>query len=327
MQMEFQDSYIVVILLCILVLCCCRQVLETTNCALTLVENFVERCACGCCSWIDKEIGRRLLIVYCFMLPVTYQLIFFGLQTWKKTDWASSVIMSELHLNSSAIAYSNSVGRSTETPSVLTVTSASWYVEVDYMFCVMPFALAASLSCWIWVCLSAGGDRYKMLPLDVDTVWDGELPPNLLAYEVAYMMEIFALNFSMVAIASSERSFVEVIFASMSLSFVMCIFISFARHTHSEDSMQQALLSVFFLLLGVILMLIWGVMMQHTCVVSRYAVAVHGVMIFALVMFHFSANGAALASTVILMRTVVTVVISAWHIIILVVGRNHLCLA
>lgn len=325
MQMEFQDSYIVFILLAILVLCCCRQIMETTNCALTLVEGFVERCACGCCTCFDKEIGRRLLIVYCFLLPFTYQMIFFGLQQWKKTDWASSVIMSELHLNSSALVYSNSAESSALTPPLIGVLPTSWYVEVDYMFCVMPFALSASLSCWIWVCLSAGGDRYKVLVLDVDTVWDGELPVNLLAYEVAYMVEVFALNFSMVSIATSERSFVEIIFASMSLSFVVCIFVAFARHTHSEDSIQQAMLAVFFLLLGVILLLIWGVMLQHTCVVSRYAVAVHGVLIFALVMFHFSANGAALASTVILVRTMVTVVVSAWHIIILVLGRNHLC--
>lgn len=321
-RLQFHDSHIIVILLVLFGICFCKQLLETTNWTMTIVERFVEKCSC--CACVYPELGRRGLIVYCFLLPVTYQMIFFGLQTWSKADWASSIVMTDLHLNSSTVAYSNSLAQPAVAPPLLRVERTSWYVEVDYMFCVMPFALAASLSCWVWVCLSSNGDRYSQV-LDKDTMWDTEVPTHLLAYEVAYYVETFALNFSMVAISSSGRSFVEIVFASISLSFVTCVFLSAARHTHADNAVQQATLTALFLLLVVILVLIWGVMLQRTCAVAKYVAPIHGLLLFVLVGFHFAASGTALASTVILLRTMVTVVASVLHIAILVVGRNHLC--
>ena len=323
MQLAFQDSHIIVILLVLFGICFCKQLLETTNCALTVVERFVEKCSCCVCVYPD--LARRGLIVYCFLLPVTYQVLFFAMQLWNKADWASSIIMSDVQLNASTVAYSSSV-RGSAPAVLLALARTSWYVEVDYMFCVMPFALSASLSCWVWVCLSSNADRYSQV-LDKDTVWDTELPMHLLAYEVAYYVENFALNFSMVAISSSERTFVEIAFASISLSFVTCVFLSAARHAHTDSVVQQATLTALFLLLIFALVLLWGVMLQETCVVAKYTAPVHGLLIFVLVGFHFAASGAALASTVILVRTIVTVVASVLHIAILVVGRNQACRA
>ncbi len=321
-HLEFHDSHIIVILLVLFGICFCKQLLETTNWTMTIVERFVEKC--GCCGCVYPELARRGLIVYCFLLPVTYQMLFFGMQTWSHSDWASSIIMTDPHLNSSTVAYSSSLPHDAAAAPLLGLARTSWYVEVDYMFCVMPFALAASLSCWVWVCLSSNADRFSQV-LDRDTMWDTEVPTHLLAYEVAYYVETFALNFSMVAISSSERSFVEIVFASVSLSFVTCVFLSAARHTHTDNAVQQATLTALFLLLGVILVLIWGVMLQRTCAVAKYTAPVHGLLIFVLVGFHFAASGTALASTVILLRTMVTVVASALHIAILVVGRNQAC--
>ena len=319
---QFHDSHIIVILLVLFAICFCKQLLETTNWTLTIVERFVEKCSC--CACVNPELARRGVIVYCFLLPVTYQVIFFSLQTWSKADWASSIIMTDLHVNSSTVAYSSSLPQTAVAPPRLGLERSSWYVEVDYMFCVMPFALAASLSCWVWVCLSSNADRFAQV-LDKDTMWDTEVPSHLLAYEVAYYVETFALNFSMVAISSSGRTFVEIVFASVSLSFVTCVFLSAARHTHTDNGVQQATLTALFLLLAVILVLIWGVMLQRTCAVAKYAAPVHALLLFVLVGFHFAASGAALASTVILVRTMVTVVASALHIAILVVGRNQAC--
>ena len=321
-HLAFHDSHIIVILLVLFGICFCKQLLETTNWTMTIVERCVEKCAC--CACVPPELGRRALIVYCFMLPVTYQMVFFGLQTWSKADWASSVIMTDPQLNASTVVYSSSLPHAFVAPPVLGLVRTSWYVEVDFMFCVMPFALAASLSCWVWVCLSSNAERYSQ-GLDKDTMWDTEVPTHLLAYEVAYYLETFAFNFSMVAISSSGRTFVEIVFASISLSFVTCVFLSAARHTHADNAVQQATLTALFLLLGVVLVLIWGVMLQRTCVVAKYTAPVHGLLLFVLVGFHFAASGTALASTVILLRTMVTVVASVLHIAILLVGRNQAC--
>ena len=57
---------------------------------------------------------------------------------------------------------------------------------------------------------------------------------------------------------------------------------------HTDNAVQQVTLAALFLLLALILMLLWGVMLQRTCVVAKYTAPVHGVLLLVLVGFHLS---------------------------------------
>jgi hypothetical protein len=192
------------------------------------------------------------------------------------------------------------------------------------MFCVMPFACSALLTCLVWVHYTTHAERGCSYVLAADTPWDHDLPAALLGYELAYSAEMFFMNFSMIAVSSSGRSAAEVLLATIALSLIMCTFLTFSRQRH-EDSLQQTAMACMFFLLAVVLCVLWSVMLQRSCVVSCCAAVVHATCVALIVGFHFGANGAATASAVILLRVSVTMIASFMHIVVLLNGRNRLC--
>ncbi len=156
------------------------------------------------------------------------------------------------------------------------------------------------------------------------TQWDHDLTAALLGYELAYSVEMFCMNFSMIAVSSSGRSVAEMLFATISLSLIMCTFLTFSRQRH-EDSIQKTTMACMFFLLAVVLCVLWSVMLERSCVVACAAAVVHAACVALIVGFHFGANGAVSASAVIMLRVSVTIVASLMHIVVLLHGRNRLC--
>jgi hypothetical protein len=135
---------------------------------------------------------------------------------------------------------------------------------------------------------------------------------------------MFCMNFSMIAVSSSGRSVAEMLFATISLSLIMCTFLTFSRQRH-EESLQQTAMACMFFLLAVVLCVLWSVMLQRSCVVACCAAVVHATCVALIVGFHFGANGAASASAVVMLRVSVTIIASFMHIVVLLHGRNRLC--
>jgi hypothetical protein len=188
----------------------------------------------------------------------------------------------------------------------------------------MPFACSALLTCVVWVHYTTHAERGCNYVLAPDTPWDHDLPAALLGYELAYSVEMFCMNFSMIAVSSSGRSVAEMLFATISLSLIMCTFLTFSRQRH-EESLQQTAMACMFFLLAVVLCVLWSVMLQRSCVVSCCAAVVHAACVALIVGFHFGANAAASASAVIMLRVSVTIIASLLHVAVLLHGRNRLC--
>ena len=231
----------------------------------------------------------------------------------KELDW---------YVNESSVAYPHANATVAALP--LSLTAGSSAIVMDYMFCVMPFACSALLTCLVWVHYTTHAERGCNYVLAADTQWDHDLPAALLGYELAYSAEMFCMNFSMIAVSSSGRSVAEMVFATISLSLIMCTFLTFSRQRH-EDSLQQTAMACMFFLLAVVLCVLWSVMLQRSCVVACCAAVVHATCVALIVGFHFGANGAASASAVIMLRVSVTIIASFMHIVVLLHGRNRLC--
>jgi len=292
--------------------------------------NIIDKCACSCfsCPCFEDvktaDLARKAVILYISLLPITFNAIFFGHSFFSEFDWASSVALMDWYVNESSVAYPHGNGTA-EVPALpLSLTAGSSAIVMDYMFCVMPFACSALLTCLVWVHYTTHAERGCNYILAADTQWDHDLPAALLGYELAYSVEMFCMNFSMIAVSSSGRSAAEMLFATISLSLIMCTFLTFSRQRH-EDSLQQTAMACMFFLLAVVLCVLWSVMLQRSCVVACCAAVVHATCVALIVGFHFGANGSASASAVIMLRVSVTVIASAMHIVILLHGRNRLC--
>jgi hypothetical protein len=188
------------------------------------------------------------------------------------------------------------------------------------MFCVMPFALTASLSCWLWVSVSQG-DHGALTP---DSPWDDDLPKSVVYYEFSYYLETFALNLSMIAVSCSERSINEVLQSTLAVSTTQCA-IMFAAHFRFDSSIQRGATVVLLLLLVAAALPVWTVMVQRGCVVAEVVAAVHAICVLTLVCFHFAANGEVTASAVLLVHVAVTVAASLTHLAVMILCRNRTC--
>ena len=324
MQLEFNSSHLLLVLILLCLVCLCRQMTDIGS----SIANILDKCTCSCviCPCFEDvnkaEIARKAVILYICLLPITFNAIFFGHSFFSKFDWASSVALMDWYANATSVAYPHS--NSTLPTLPLSLAPQSTAIVMDYMFCVMPFACSALLTCLVWVHYTTHAECGRNCVLAPDTPWDHDLPPALLGYELAYCVEIFCMNFSMLAVSSSERSAVEVVLATIALSLIMCTFLSFSRQRH-EDSLQQTAMAYMFFLLAVVLCVVWSVMLQRSCVVACCVAVVHATCVALIVGFHFGANGAATASAVIMLRVFVTMIASFTHIVVLLNGRNRLC--
>ena len=324
MQLEFNSSHLFLVLVLLCLVCMCRQMTDIGS----SIANIIDKCTCSClvCPCFEDinkgEVARKAVILYICLLPITFNAIFFGHSFFSKFDWASSVALMDWYVNETSVVYPHSNAMSEALP--LSLAPASTAIVMDYMFCVMPFACSALLTCLVWVHYTTHAERGCNYVLAADTPWDHDLPPALLGYELAYSVEIFCMNFSMLCVSSSGRSAVEVVLATIALSLIMCTFLSFSRQRH-EDSLQQTAMACMFFLLAVVLSVLWSVMLQRSCVVSCSVAVVHATCVALIVGFHFGANGAASASAVIMLRVSVTLIASFLHIVVLINGRNRLC--
>jgi len=314
-KLQFNNSYMVLIMALLLVVCFCRQIVEI----LSLVSASCERacgllhCHCVCCPYADA--ARRAVTLYCVLMPVVFNMVYFWHECFSNFDWASTVVLVDFKVRGLRYAHIN---RTAEPPTAPDVDV--WQTEIDYMFCVMPFALAASLSCWLWVSLTqaSGGD------IAPDTQWDDELPKRALYYECSYYLETFALNLSMIAVSCSGRSINEVLHATLAVSLTLCT-IMFAARFRLDGALQRTFTVVLMLLLAAAAVPLCAGMVQRDCVVSQVVAAVHVLCVLALASFHFAANGEATASSILLVRVGVTVAASLAHLAVMVHGRNRVC--
>jgi hypothetical protein len=321
MQLEFNTSHLLVLSVLLCLACLCRQITDISSSVVELIDKCA--CSCGLFEGVNTaELARKTVIVYICMLPVTFNAIFFGHSFFSQFDWASSVALMDWYVNETSVVYPHT--NKVPEPLPLSLAPTSSAIVMDYMFCVMPFACSALLTCVVWVHYTTHAERGCNYVLAADTQWDHDLPAALLGYELAYCVEMFCMNFSMIAVSSSGRSVAEMLFATISLSLIMCTFLTFSRQRH-EDSLQQTAMACMFFLLAVVLCVLWSVMLERSCVVACGAAVVHAACVALIVGFHFGANGAASASAVIMLRVSVTIVASFMHIVVLLHGRNRLC--
>jgi hypothetical protein len=306
--MRYNETFGVGIIALVLLACFCRQILQ----ALAAVATLCDKCSAAACNChcitalVSGEAPRRVIACYLLFLPIVYNAVYFWHSNFSKFDWASSVVVVDFRY----------VAANATRPVALQLTAQT---ELDVMFCVMPFALAASLNCWIW--LSFTTDSRALL--SPDTCWDDQLPEIVAYYELAYYAEVLALNYSLLAVASSGRTFAEIAYASLALTLVQCSFVAGARY-RKDDAVSRATTAALTVLLVAVAAPL-ALLIQQNCTIAEALATVHAVCVCAITGLHFAANGEATASSILAVRVGTTVLASLAHLAVLLHGRNRSC--
>jgi hypothetical protein len=306
MKLEFNTTFAALIIALLLLVCFCRQVLQILTAAADLCDKCsAAACDCKCVTALVRgDAPRRAIAIYCLFLPLTFNAVYFWHLNFSRFDWASSVILVDFR-----------AARSTNSTHI-TLTAQT---EVDCMFCVMPFALAASLNCWLWLAFTTDASA----PLTHDTVWDDSLPEPIAYYEFTYYAELLALNFSLLSLASSGRTLYEIAYASLALTIVECSFVASARHRR-DDAVDRVACAVRALLLVAVGFPL-AMLLQPDCALAESIAAVHAFCVCAVAGLHFAANGEANASSILAVRVGTTVLASLSQLAVLIHGRNRAC--
>lgn len=189
--------------------------------------------------------------------------------------------------------------------------------EVDYIVCVMPFAV--SMTCtyvMLFRCIGVGD-------LSIDSYWDEELfvSAPIIMYELSYHIELLFMNISLILASNSEQSLITLFYSAMSLTLLQTYFVCSA---HMTDNTQDRQTGVFIMTLFMIVLIPVMLMIQQ-CVLSLAAGVFLIFCVSAVVLGHYSFFGKAQAKHVIVLRILVTLVASFFHLVVLAVGRNHVC--
>jgi len=326
MKLQFNETFAAVIVALLLLVCFCRQILQ----ALAAVADICDKCSADWCdcrciaALVRGDAPRRAVALYCLFLPITFNAVYFWHQSFSQFDWASSVVFVDFRVSASPHPLPHAPANASApvapvAPAFAALFALTAQTEVDCMFCVMPFALAASLNCWIWLSLSKDSADV----LTHDTVWDESLPESLLYYELAYCAELLAVNFSFIAIACSGRTLYEVFYATFAVTVLESCFVCGARQRREGAVQRVTCAALTVLLVAVVLPL--GAMLEHGCPVAEALAAVHVVCICTVAGMHFAANGEASASSVLAVRVGTTVLASLAHLAVLAHGRNRTC--
>jgi hypothetical protein len=307
-QVNFNSTYAVAVVGLLLLVCFCKQVLQ----ALAAAADLCDKCTLSCCDFrciaalVSGEAPRRMLAVYLLFLPIVYNAVYFWHQNFSHFDWASSVVL---------VDFRYAAGNATR-PASLQITSQT---DLDVMFCVTPFTLAASLNAWLWIALTTDS-RSDLAP---DTVWDDSLPEPVAYYELAYYAELLTLNLSCISVASSGRTLAEIAYAALALTLVECSFVAGARH-HSDNAVARVSTAALTLLLVAVAVPL-AALIQPNCPVAEAVAAVHAACVCLVTGLHFTANGQASASSILAVRVGTTVLASLAHLAVLAHGRNRVC--
>lgn len=307
--MQFNSTYALVIVGLLLSVCFCRQILQALAAGADLCDKCSAfYCECGCiAALVSGQAARRVVAVYLLFLPIIYNAVYFAHQSWSKFDWTSSVVFVDFRSQRPANGTLNSE------------IVQTGQVEFDLMFVVMPFALSASLNCWMWLAFTKDAGA----ALAPDSVWDNELPEAVAYYEMAYYIELLALNLSFIAAESSGRTALEVIYASLALTLVECSFVAGARHRRDDAAARVSTAALTLLLVAAALPL--AAMVQPACPAAEVLASIHAFCVCAVTGLHFAANGEATASSILAVRVGTTVLASLAHLAVLVHGRNRAC--
>ncbi len=332
MEVTFHDNYLLAIVIFLLLLCNVRTCCE---CLRDWVHIFQE-CHClspeclgfrlhVCLNDCLSNVVRRLLIVFCFMQPVTLVLISMANQLRKSENTSSTVILCALQTNYSSLEYKNSVLPQTEHDmdkvEVNLDSSSEQCMEVDYLLMCMPHALAVSVSTLIWIRLIGDGVIYESLSWD-DGIYSGGNGAIFL-YDLSYYFEVFCMNVFFVFLTVQAAHGWAAYYVSISLTMVMVYFVHVA-HYKAETQIDAMAAMIGSTLMAIILIPFFLDLLETKTTFTTAITIIHVFCLILIVCGHYISAGEATAAYVLSLRVFVTVCTCIVNIVLVSYGVNRL---
>lgn len=310
-KLEWSDQYVLIVLVLMVALYCTRGVVETVLGVLTCIESCVGINICENCAYRNslQLLARMLLDVYFGLHPTLLILVVVLVQQSAEPRPSSTLLCS--------MVLSNATAHYTHPELPPTLDARSRVDEVEYIMWTMPMALAMSAS---YMFLSRA---FACQDLTEQSEWSEDiLDGSVFVYEMAYHLELFLMNLSLIGTSCSEQSLGLVVYASATVTLIQAYFVASSRM--AMDSQPHAVLSMLVAALFV-LVLVSLLAYVHACILSQILGLLLVVSACVVVLGHHSSFGRARVSQIVVLRLGVVAVVSLTHIVVMCIGRNRVC--
>lgn len=322
MEVQFDGHYFLSVVLFLMIMCCNRNFLSCLQELLPCCSRFVHHCCDGwiCCEveYCARDFFRTSFTMFCFLQPLILCLIHMANGQRSDVNTASSIIFCDLHLNQTDITYKNTNTSSSAVIPYHLDLGKSVCTEVDYILLILPFAAAVSFSNFLLTYHISDGVIHQ------GTVWDNSLDPAMFSYELGYYLEVWCMNFALLAVQVEETSFQTLYYKTHALTLLMILFISMARY-NQESISDQWMAILLFGLLFLILIPMMGKSLQQHCVLTQIMTVFHGLVVIVICFGHYMALGQQGAGYILTLRSLVSAFVCVVHIIVIYLGRNRVC--
>ena len=332
MEVSFHDNYLLAIVIFLLLLCNMRTCCECIRDWLYVCQE----CYClspeclgfrlhVCFQDFLHNIIRRLLIVFCFMQPITLVLISMANQWRKSTNTASTIILCVQQTNHSMYNYKNDTLSFDAHRELMAAphndNMLPSCIEIDYLLLCMPHALAVSVSTILWLRLIGNGTLYESLTWDEGIYSSGNL--GIFLYDLSYYFEILCMNVFFIFLTVQGMHGWAAYYVSISLTLVLTYFMHIAHYKADTqlDAMAAMLGST---VLALVIIPFFLDLLQSTTPFSTAIMIIHVFCIILIVCGHYVAAGEATAAYVLSLRLFVTVVTCLVNIILIAYCINRL---
>jgi hypothetical protein len=328
MLLTFENHYVVAVVVFMLSMLFCKHMLECVqtcihvwqSCASPMCQDL---CFCPCVHYGHAELLRHSLLAALLFFSVGQPILLLIIKRItenmleRQSFWTVNV--GYVLINTTAFQHtSNATGAAASTPEGASRLSFS---ELDGLFLVMPFTLAAACTTWMWVSL-----RHVSF-FQSDPEWGPELfsDPRMQLYELLYALEVFALLFALLSLVADPAPVEYILVYAMLLSFLLLYFCSQSRRHGAAHHTEHTLSMLMFSLLST---LVSFFVVQHWsggCSSKRSAGVLLICVLPALAICHMSTTEDTRAGNIILLRTFVSCTCSLYFVLLASLNPNSWC--
>jgi|DEB0MinimDraft_4_1074332.scaffolds.fasta_scaffold00268_9 hypothetical protein len=246
---------------------------------------------------------RRFIICLCFLQPFVLLSVFI----FKHSKGYETV-------DSSLQFLTTTIGKN-GTNSTLEVEVGN----IDYIFFCVPLCLSISFSSMLWVHYSHLGI------LNADVIWDETLDESLITYEFAYYVEVLAVFLSCMALISDSSPYIMMNMTVCATGVVCLLCVSAARYPTGSEIAESWLMMISNLMIIGLILIISIFICNPNCALSAAATLMMGIYFLLNGIGHLSARGRAAASSIVALRTMSSLVVCTFNLIVYASTSGLIC--
>lgn len=312
MNIELNDYQLIYVVVGLWIICCFRPFLNCFNvlcCDSSALASFCQQ-QIGCNEYDAGAFLRGIVLFLSFLQPVFLIIVQIVQHVYNESKLSSLQFNENVKLISCMQYHHNN-------HTTLEKIHYSNTIEFDFLILAFLSGLCQSLSCYAWVMCQ------KHNYISSTTTWNSDLDENMQFYELFYFLESFFTSLACLSLIGIWTSFAEFIFCNCCICVIIFYFLIYSKFERSSNSdILYSSLFMFFLILNIFFVIS---RLRNNCIWSSTAAFLYISCIAINVNVHYISDANFLASTILCVRILISIILNTYFLIVTAIGLDGIC--